>query len=364
MARQVIVELVGDDKKLSGTLDGAQSKMSKFGSVAKGVGVGIGLGVWGLAADAVGGFISQLGEAGQAYRHDQVSQTKLQNVLKNTVKGFDGNTDAIETYAAAQAKLGFQDDDIRESIGQLVGITHDQTKAMELNTLAQDLARAKGLDLATATDIVTKAAQGNGKALKGLGIDVSGATTAAEFLDAAQKNVQGSAEAWAETSEGKQTAAQAKQAEAWEKIGGIVDKVQGVIMPLLADAMTVVADVLVNVSSALQPVIDAFVQEFGPILKQVIGFINKDVIPVLNQVAKVVLPLVVEYVKIVAKAWSTYFGIIIEVIKTAAGIIIPVVKTIIDIIFNIGKTAGDIAKNVGDAIGKVVGFFTGIGDKI
>src|SRR6478752_939697 len=275
MARQVIVELVGDDKKLSGTLDGAQSKMSKFGSVAKGVGVGIGLGVWGLAADAVGGFISQLGEAGQAYRDDQVSQTKLQNVLKNTVKGFDGNTDAIETYAGAQQKLGFQDDDIRDSIGQLVGITHDQTKAMELNTLAQDLARAKGLDLAQATDIVTKAAQGNGKALKGLGIDVSGATTAAEFLDAAQKNVQGSAAAWAETSEGKQAAAQAKQAEAWEKIGSVVDRVTSVVMPIAAEAFTVIADIILNVADALQPIIDAFAKEFGPIIQEVVGFINK-----------------------------------------------------------------------------------------
>lgn len=288
MARKIEVEIVGDASHFNRTADSAVQKGKSFGGAMKGVGLGLGLGAFNLAAGALGSFVGALGDAQQAYRDDQVSQTNLRTALKNTIPAWDGSTKAVEKYASAQGALGFQDDEIRASIGQLVGITHDQTKAMELNSLAQDLARAKGIDLATATDIVTKAAQGSGKALKGLGIDTGGATDAASLLDGIQKNVKGSAEAWVATAEGKQAVANVKMSEAWEKIGSVVNKVATAVLPLVAGALTWVADVIGKLSPVIS-VLVAYVQNFWiPIFKGVID-IASNIIGALGNVISFVV---------------------------------------------------------------------------
>jgi len=362
--RQIIVEIVGDAGKFTGTLSEAQGAIGKFTNVTKGIGLGIGSAAFDLAANAVSGFVSQLGDAAQAYRDDQVSQQKLATALKNNVPAWNGSTDAVEAYASAQQRLGFQDDDIRASISQLIGITHDQTEAMQLNSLAQDLARAKGLDLAQATDLVTKAHEGNGKALKALGIDIGDAKTAAELLDAVQQNVSGSAEAWAETAEGRTAVQQAKQAEAWEKIGAVVSRITDAVLPLATAALEVIADVISNVADAAQPVIDTLVQEFTPAFKSLTDFITKTAMPVIKEIAQRVIPLISSAVKTVWDIVKPILGLLGDLWRTEFNIIMNIIKTAIDVIQNIATTVSGVAKTVGTAIGNIVGFFTGIGDKI
>lgn len=364
MARQVVVEIIGDSKQFTKSLDEAGKTASRFGGVVSGIGLGIGAKAFDLAADAVSNFVGQLGAAQQAYRDDQVSQATLRQVLQNTVPAWNGSTDAIEAYASSQAALGFQDDDIRASIGQLVGITHDQTKAMELNTLAQDLARAKGIDLAQATDVVTKAAQGNGKALKGLGIDVSDATTAADFLKAAQDNVKGSAEAWAATSEGKAAVANVKNSESWEKIGGVVDRISQVILPVAADLFSGLADIIVGVSDAVEPLVSDIATQLQPVLQTVSKYIRETVIPVMSKIAEAVLPPLRSGLEIAGKVFGTVFGAISTVVSTEIGIVSRVIGGVIGVFNGITSTIRDVQKNVSDAVTNIVGFFSGIGTKI
>lgn len=312
-----MVEVVGDAKKFNQAADSAVGKANNMGSVIKGVGMGIGLGAFNLAAQGVGMFVGALDEAQTAYKADEASQALMKQALENLVPGWSGSTAAIEEYAAAQLKLGFQDDDIRASISQLIGITHDETEAMRLNTIAQDLARSKGIDLATATDIVTKAAQGNGRALKALGIDIGGATDAAGMLDAIQKNVTGSAETWAATSEGKTAVEQAKQAEAWEKIGKIVDKIAMIVLPVLTEALTVVANVLGFVFEAISPVIDALVRELGPAFQRI------------GQIAGVVFPAIGRVIGGIASVVTTVFSTVASVIRGALNAVIGIVNGVI-----------------------------------
>lgn len=312
-----MVEVVGDAKKFNQAADSAVGKANNMGSVIKGVGMGIGLGAFNLAAQGVGMFVGALDEAQTAYKADEASQALMKQALENLVPGWSGSTEAIEEYAAAQLKLGFQDDDIRASISQLIGITHDETEAMRLNTIAQDLARSKGIDLATATDIVTKAAQGNGRALKALGIDIGGATDAAGMLDAIQKNVTGSAETWAATSEGKTAVEQAKQAEAWEKIGKIVDKIAMIVLPVLTEALTVVANVLGFVFEAISPVIDALVRDLGPAFQKI------------GQIAGVVFPAIGRVIGGIATTVTQVFSTVASVIRGALNAVIGIVNGVI-----------------------------------
>jgi hypothetical protein len=364
MARQIIVDIVGDSSRFTKSVDDAVASGGKFTNILSGVGLGIGAKAFDLASDAVGAFVGQLGNAAEAYREDQASQAKLANTLRNTVDGFDGSMAAVEAYAAAQQRLGFQDDAIRDSIGQLVGITHDQARAMELNSLAQDLARAKGIDLAAATDIVTKAAQGNGKALKGLGVDIGGATDAAGMLDAIQRNAAGSAEAWAATSDGKLAVSQAKQAEAWEKIGGVVDRITQAVLPIATEALTVIADVISNVATAAEPVVTEIATKLGPVFKTVADFLKGTVIPVVTQVAKTVLPWVWEAAQKLGSIWQAQFRVVGAVIGAAADVIRPIVGTIADVIGGIGRAASDAVAVVRGAVNGVVSFFSGVGARI
>jgi phage-related protein len=347
MSRQIVVDIVGDASKFNKATQDATSSGGRFSaSAVKGFGLGVGLGVFNLATSAIGGITDALGGMDQAFKDDQVSQVKLGTALKNNIPNFDGNTKAVEDYAAAQQALGFEDDQVRDSIGQLVGVTHDQTEAMKLNSIAQDLARAKGLDLATAADLVTKAYEGNGRALKAQGIDIGNAKTATELLDAVQQNVKGSAEAWAQTSEGRVAVANAKTAESMEKIGAVVDKVASVILPIAADAFGLVADVVSNVADAVTPVVAAIVKELTPAFRTVVGFVNGTVIPVMREIAKVVFPAV-----------GAALGILSGVFKTVFGVISTIVSTFVSAF----KLEFEIVGNVIGVLGKV---FTGLRDLV
>ena len=227
----------GVTKKLNGIskafdkIGGKGSGASLFGNVgAKAVAAG-----FNLISDAIGGTVGFLDDAVHAAIEDQASNERLNQALKNNVAGHQELSQAILDYIDVQGTRGFADDDVRDGLGQLVGVTHDVQKAQELLTIAEDLARAKGIDLATATDLVTKASQGNGKALKALGIDIGKTKDAATILDIVQQNVKGSADAWNQTMAGKLNKSQIAFNEAVEKIGYQ-------LLPVLADIMQKFAD--------------------------------------------------------------------------------------------------------------------------
>lgn len=250
---------------------GKGGSASLFGNVAaKGVAMG-----FNLIGDAIGGVTNALGDALAMAQEDQVSQERLRVALENNVRAWDGNTAAVEEYVDAQTARGFADDQTREGLGQLVGITHNVVEAQNLLIVAEDLARAKGLDLATATDIVTKAAQGNGKALKALGIETAGATDATSLLNAIIKNTTGSADAYNQTLAGKVNVSQLQFNEAMEEIGYQ-------IMPVVANVMNAAATEWLpalgrgwnKVLNAIKPVLNIL----GAIIDRIrdlIGWIDK-----------------------------------------------------------------------------------------
>lgn len=107
----------------------------------------------------------------------------------------------LET-AKAVTKLGFDDEDASVSMAKLFQRTGDVTKALELNQLAMDLARAKSIDLETATTLVGQVLSGNGKVLKQYGIDIKDSATPLEALGELHDKVKGQALAFSETTAG------------------------------------------------------------------------------------------------------------------------------------------------------------------
>lgn len=267
----------GVTKKLNGIsqafdkLGGPGSGASLFGNVgAKAVALG-----FNLISDAASGTIGFLDGAVHAAIEDQASTERLTQALKNNIPGWDGNTQAISDYIDMQTERGFSDDDTRASIGQLIGITHDMTQATRINSIAEDLARAKNISLMEATDLLTKAVQGNGRGLKSLGIDIGKTKDAAGILKIVQDNVRGSAEAWNNTMQGKLNKSQVKFNEAIEKIGYQ-------LLPVVADIMQKFSDDWLpalgrgwqKVTDALRPVAKVL-GEIVHWISQAIGWIDK-----------------------------------------------------------------------------------------
>jgi hypothetical protein len=232
---------IGEIDKIQGKLTGLTTSEGFKGAV-KGVGMGVGIAAFNLLTGAVDMAVGKLGEAGQAFRDDQASQALLATALKANIPNWDGNTAGSESFAASLGRLGFADETVRAALQQTVGVTHDLTAAQGLVSLAADLAAAKNISLATATDYVTRANEGNSRGLVSLGIDIGNAKTAAELLDVTQRNVAGSAEALAATNEGRLAASNVKVQEAMEKVGKVVDALTTAILPLLADAFAAVTD--------------------------------------------------------------------------------------------------------------------------
>ena len=121
------------------------------------------------ATAAIAGLAAGLGSATKAAIEDADAQDKLAGVLRRSAMATDEDIAATEAFISAQSRLtAVADDELRPALQQLVVATGDVGFAQELLTKSQDIAIATNTDLATVTDAMSKAAQGNFKALKGI----------------------------------------------------------------------------------------------------------------------------------------------------------------------------------------------------
>lgn len=312
MARQIVVDIIGDSSKFGSAVDKATGKTTGFTNILKGAGMGIGLGMFSLATSAIGGVTQALGDANAAYMEDVASQEKLKVALKNSVAGFSGQTDAIEKVIAAQMRLGFGDEEQRDSLALLVGSTNDVVKAQQLQVAAMDLARLRGIDLATATDIMLKANEGNYRGLKSVGITLDANATSTEMLAAVTAVAGGQAEAYAKGPLGKQEAAQLKVGESMERIGEIVNKVSSAVLPIAADAFEAVVNVIGDLWKEIEPVINQLVRRLTPAFKAIAAFLVKNVFPVVRT-----------FIGTYLRVLFTLFGHVADIVGRIASVVLP-----------------------------------------
>lgn len=244
------------DDKVSGQLGRIRDKFDTMGKSAataslvgnlgaKAIGVGVG-----IAASAVGGLVSAWDDAVEAALAEEDSIAKLNASLAANTKTQGANLDVIEKTIKSRMRLGFADDEQRDSLARLVAITKDSAKALDLQRTAMDLARLRNIDLSAASDIVGKVFGGNIGILSRYGIQLKKGTSAQEALIEVQKLAAGQAEALAETNRGKLLAAQIQVDEAMEEFGRVT-------MPLVAEAARVVVKALDRTSISFADVEEA-----------------------------------------------------------------------------------------------------------
>ena len=171
MARALIVEIFGDAKQFAAELDKAAGKTRQLGKAA---------GVAGLAI--AGGLALGLDKSVKAAIAAQEEQGKLNQAFTNAGLNAAKLTGKTAQLEAANRKLGFTNNDTRESLTKLVTAGDSVTKATTDMSIAADLARYKQISLGEATTALIKIHAGNARALKEVGIVMPAVTSAADAL--------------------------------------------------------------------------------------------------------------------------------------------------------------------------------------
>jgi hypothetical protein len=138
---------------------------------------------------AAGAMAVKIGvDAVKAAIEDEKAQLSLAQTLRNTTKATDAQIKATEDYIDKTARAtGVTDDQLRPSLDRLVRSTNDITKAQKLQQLALDISAGTGKDLATITEGLGKAYDGNLGALKRLGVSLDDSIIKSKDFDAAVK---------------------------------------------------------------------------------------------------------------------------------------------------------------------------------
>lgn len=174
---------------------------------------------------AAGAMAVKIGvDAVKAAIEDEKAQLGLAQTLRNTVKATDAVIKSTEDYIDKTARAtGIADDQLRPSLDRLVRSTNDLTKAQKLQQLALDISAGTGKDLATVTEALGKAYDGNLGALKRIGVPLDENIVKTKDFDAAvialSKTFAGQADVAANSFAGRMARIQIAIDEAKETLG-------------------------------------------------------------------------------------------------------------------------------------------------
>ena len=225
-----------DINKLGKNIDGFAKKSAK---------------AFGVAALASAAFAVKIGkDAVQAAMEDQKSQALLANSLRNTVGATDNAIAGVERHITAlQKQFSIADDELRPAFGRLAAAFNSTTVAQEAMQVALNVSAFAGVDLATASEAIIKASQGQYKAITKLVPGIGAATLATKdfgkITDKVSKLTGGAAATRAETLEGKMMGLKIAFGEVMETLGYA-------LLPVMEKFATLV-------TTQLLPKIEAFV---------------------------------------------------------------------------------------------------------
>ena len=179
--------------------------------------------------------------ASKAAGESEASAARLSQAFQNAGLSLDEYQGKIDRLNQQGLALAFDDEDVQDAIASLVTATGDAEEAFNDLAIAQDIARARGIDLAAATNIVIAAEQGRYGALKRMGIVLDENASSEEALAQLQQRYAGNAQAYAETSAASWDRLGNAVENNLETIGGALNKVMVPILALSAAAPGIAA---------------------------------------------------------------------------------------------------------------------------
>lgn len=290
---------------------------------------------------------------------DEKATARLNATLRARGLLTEKNTKAIEEAIAAGQRLAFTDDDVRTSIETATQFTGKFSKALQIQRVAQDLAVAKGIDLATATQIVGKAFIGNGKALKAYGIELTKTSTVTSQVEKVTER-NGSFLVDQVKTTTKAVKGQAALNLITEKFGGIANEVAGTTAVKLEAAF-----IRFNES------MESFGAKFLPIVNEGLTFLTEKALPafegLLDTVGPILTDIVDNYVRPLVDSVGSLFDLFAEsdfnpfiLALDAVKLVLDGIKLVIDLIVAglkfIGVGKGSAVTTARDAAAEAAGY--------
>lgn len=232
--------------------------------------------------------------------------TALANLAKTTGSAASIQaswTKATETAIAVGQRKGFTDDQIRDSLQQLIAATGDYDESTRRQALALDLARGANIDLGMASKLLGKITDENVQVFKKMGITLADGATEADALAAVQAKFGGQAETYARSTAGQFEASKIAMAEAREEIGYY-------LLPVMAKLGTVFA-------TEVLPRLSTFIEYIGthivPKVKEVVEIFETKLVPAF--VAHV-MPHVAEFIELMKEVGEELHHVAESIIAT------------------------------------------------
>jgi hypothetical protein len=249
--RTLKLALLADTKDFVAGLDKADKETRSFTNKLDDA-LKVGAAAFLAVGAAAGAMAIKIGiDAVKAAVEDEKAQISLAQTLRNTTKATDAQIKATEEYIDKTARAtGVTDDQLRPSLDRLVRSTNDITKAQKLQQLALDISAGTGKDLATITEGLGKAYDGNLGALKRLGVSLDDSIIKSKDFDAAVKVLSetfaGQADAAANSFAGRMARVNIALDESKEQIGFALLPILEKFATFLTDTILPVIEQLVN----------------------------------------------------------------------------------------------------------------------
>lgn len=257
MASNAVLELILKLKdEASGELKRVEGSLGGVNKAALAIGAG--------AAVAVGALAKGLWDCAQAAAAEEVGMMQLKTAVDASGVSWNTVGDSVEAYiASAQKRTAFDDSVQRQSLTNLITTTGSYEQALSLLPLAMDIARAKGMDLAAASDLVGRVAMGNTGILSRYGIVLEEGATAQEALAMMQERFAGQADAYGKTN----AAAAELMSQQWDNLK---ETIGTYVIPIL----TTLFQWLASLAEAAIPMVEQAVTELQPIFEVVWGAVQ------------------------------------------------------------------------------------------
>jgi enamine deaminase RidA (YjgF/YER057c/UK114 family) len=163
----------------SNEVEGFSSKVGNFAAKA-----GAAFALAGAAAVAYAGKLAIDGV--KSAIEDEAAQAKLAKTLQNVTEATDAQIASVEKYITETSlATGITDDQLRPSFDRLLRSTQSVTEAINLQSLAIDIAAGTGKGLSQVTEALSKAYDGSFGALKKLGVPIDENIIKTKDFDAA-----------------------------------------------------------------------------------------------------------------------------------------------------------------------------------
>lgn len=275
--RRLEVIITGDTRSLERAYDRVNRKSTTLGGRFASLGktaklAGGAAGVYALSR----GLTSSVNAALEAER----AETRLRGAFESAGVSAREYAKAQERISKVSKQAALDDEDLSDALARLTRTTGSVEKGLQGMQLAANIARARGISLASATNIVEKAHVKQFRGLKTVGVQIDKNTTVTQALERAQRKFAGSAERYGSSAAG----AQDKLNVAFENLQ---ERVGAKLLPVLQRLALKLVD-LIDWSDKNWPRVSKAVKDVAAKVKPIVESIVRTIRGIANVVQGVV----------------------------------------------------------------------------